>query len=381
LISANTSIAAGIQLQGRAYNFFINAIKSPKSKTAYATSLRRYLNHLRLTEVDDLLVNSTNPRLIESQIIDYVMTLRSEGIAYATVNFLVAPILTFYVLNDVTLNKRKITRYFGERKRVVKDRAYTPGEIYKALQTADLRMKVIILSMASGGQRIGSLADITLGNLTFNKHYGIFKVVVYEGTNNEYYCFTTREAANAMFEYLFYRQRSGEKISFNQESGKWEPENTPLLREQFDATDILHVRRPRPIVTNAIRSVLLDHLIRCGLRAIEHPAEPNSIKRVRKSVALGNGFRKFAISAFSRAKINHDIRQMLVDHKGGYLDESYLRLTEEEVLEEYLKAEPFLTIDPNVRLTNENKILKIEVSKVDGVLNELAEMRKAMGLE
>jgi hypothetical protein len=40
---------------------------------------------------------------------------------------------------------------------------------------------------------------------------------------------------------------------------------------------------------------------------------------------------------------------MLVDHKGGYLDESYLRLTEEEILEEYMKAEPFLTIDPNVR--------------------------------
>jgi hypothetical protein len=72
---------------------------------------------------------------------------------------------------------------------------------------------------------------------------------------------------------------------------------------------------------------------------------------------------------------------MLVDHKGGYLDESYLRLTEEEILEEYMKAEPFLTIDPNVRLANENKILKIEVSKVDGVLNELAEMRKSLGLE
>jgi hypothetical protein len=63
------------------------------------------------------------------------------------------------------------------------------------------------------------------------------------------------------------------------------------------------------------------------------------------------------------------------------LDESYLRLTEEEILEEYMKAEPFLTIDPNVRLANENKILKIEVSKVDGVLNELAEMRKSLGLE
>jgi hypothetical protein len=186
--------------------------------------------------------------------------------------------------------------------------------------------------------------------------------------------------ANAIFEYLSYRRRSGERINFNEETRKWEPENTPLLREQFDATDILHVRRPKVIGTNAIRRVLVDQLVRCGLRTVEHSVA-GSKHRCRKQVALGNGFRKFAISAFSRAKINHDIRQMLVDHKGGYLDESYLRLTEEEILEEYMKAEPFLTIDPNVRLTNENKILKVEVSKVDGVLNELAEIRKQLGLE
>jgi integrase len=309
------------------------------------------------------------------------MTLRSEGIAYATICFLVTPVLTFYQLNDVILNRRKVSRYFGEYKKVVKDRAYTAEEIYKALQTADLRMKVIILLMSSGGQRIGSLADLTLGNLTFIEPYGIFKVIVYEGTNSEYYTFTTRETANAIFEYLSYRQRSGERINFNEETKKWEPESVPLLREQFDATDILHVRRPRVIGTNAIRRVLVDQLVRCGLRTVEHPIGGQSTKRVRKSIALGNGFRKYAISAFSRAKINHDIRQMLVDHKGGYLDESYLRLTQEEVLEEYMKAEPYLTIDPNVRLANENKILKIEVSKVDGVLSELAEMRKAMGLE
>jgi integrase len=121
------------------------------------------------------------------------MTLRSEGIAYATIGFLVAPVLTFYQLNDVVLNRRKVSRYFGEYKKAVKDRAYTAEEIYKALQTADLRMKVIILLMSSGAQRIGSLADLTLGNLTFVEPYGIFKVTVYECTNSEYYTFTTRE--------------------------------------------------------------------------------------------------------------------------------------------------------------------------------------------
>jgi hypothetical protein len=118
--------------------------------------------------------------------------------------------------------------------------------------------------------------------------------------------------------------------------------------------------------------------VRCGIRTVEHPTAPSSSRKVRKSVALGNGFRKFTISAFSRAKINHDIRQMLVDHKGGYLDENYLRLTEEEILEEYMKAEPFLTVDPNVRLANENKTLKLDRTNLETRLDKLEELYKKL---
>ena len=57
-------------------------------------------------------------------------------------------------------------------------------------------------------QRIGSLSAFTLGSLTRIEDYGVYKVTIYEGTNNEYYTFTTREFANAYED----RQRCGEKI-------------------------------------------------------------------------------------------------------------------------------------------------------------------------
>src|SRR5918999_5741502 len=103
---------------------FYQCHKIPQTKIAYAQSLRRHLNHRKLTDVDNLLLDQ-NPRDIESQIVDYVMTLRSEGIAFSTIQFLIAPILTFYSLNDIVLNKRKVSRYFGEYRKRVKDRAYT----------------------------------------------------------------------------------------------------------------------------------------------------------------------------------------------------------------------------------------------------------------
>jgi hypothetical protein len=63
--------------------------------------------------------------------------------------------------------------------------------------------------------------------------------VFYESTSDEYYTFTTRECANTGIDnYLEYRKRSGENIHFNQNMNRWEPENTPLIREQFDINDI-----------------------------------------------------------------------------------------------------------------------------------------------
>ena len=149
---------------------FINAIKSPATRKGYENSLRRYLNHLKLKEVDDLLLHS-NPRYIESQIIDYIMALRNSGISYATIQFLVTPIFTFYQLNDIILNRKKVSRYSGEYKRVVRDQAYTTEQIQTALQHADQRMRMIILILSSTGCRVGSLPALTLGNLTSYQNY------------------------------------------------------------------------------------------------------------------------------------------------------------------------------------------------------------------
>lgn len=119
------------------------------------------MNFIRITEVDSLLETSS-PKIIESQLIDYIMSLRNDNISYSTIKYLVAPIFTFYQLNDVTLNKKKVFRYLGEYKRVVKDKAYTTDQIRQALQNADQRMRMIILLLASTGCRIGALPSLHL---------------------------------------------------------------------------------------------------------------------------------------------------------------------------------------------------------------------------
>ena len=313
------------------------------------------------------------------------MSLKDSGISYATIQFLVAPIFTFYQLNDVMLNRKKVSRYLGEYKRVVSDQAYTTEHIQAAIQNADQRMRMIILLLASTGCRVGSLPALTLGNLTKLPNYGLYRIVFYEGTNNEYYTFTTRECASTGIDtYLQFRQRCGEKISFNENTCRWEPNYIPLIRLQFDKNDILQVRNnTQPLKLNAVRKALDTHLIKSGIRQIEHPVatdtNPNSTKRIRKTISLSTGFRKHVISTFIEAELNHEIRELLVDHS-TMLDQHYFRPTQNQVLAEYLKAEPFLTIDPKNRLERENQQLKQEVTRFDKMQEQIEELNRKLGL-
>jgi integrase len=306
------------------------------------------------------------------------MSLKESGISYATIQFLVAPIFTFYQLNDIILNRKKVSRYLGEYKRAVRDQAYSTEQIQTALQNADQRMRMIILLLASTGCRVGSLPVLTLGNLIKLSNYGLYRITFYEGTNNEYYTFTTKETATTGIDtYLQYRQRCGEKISFNENTQRWEPAYSPLIRQQFDVNDILQARNPQPLKLSALIRALVAHLVKCGLRQIEHPTAPNSTKRVRKAISLSNGFRKHVISTFIDAGLSHEIRQLLVDHATG-LDASYFRPSEKQVFEEYLKAEPLLTIDPSMRLQQEVETLRVEKSSWESLREEVNGLKELL---
>ena len=89
-----------------------------------------------------------------------------------------------------------------------------------------------------------------------------------------------------------------------------------LIRLQFDVEDVLQVRNPRPMNVDALRAVLALHLVRSGIRDVEHPTGQFQTQptRIRKSISLSNGFRKHVISTFIEAGLNHEIRELIVDH-------------------------------------------------------------------
>ncbi|MGC1134459.1 MAG: hypothetical protein WA941_16645 [Nitrososphaeraceae archaeon] len=166
---------------------------------------------------------------------------------------------------------------------------------------------------------LGSLHKIELKE--YSSH--IYKIIVYEQEQQEYYTFTTIECAQAIDLYLDYRKRFGEELR----------PNSPLVREQFDTTDKFKVSRPQFLSIVSFRVMMDRMLLLAGLR--------NRSKGYRNlhNVMCSHGFRKFTITQMKKAQLDFSDREYLVGHKGSRgLDVNYDRTTEEDRLQEYLKA-------------------------------------------
>ena len=111
------------------------------------------MKYLNLEDPDELLKHKDNPMLIQDQIIEYMIQLKNppRSLRHATRSQYLAAVITFYELNEVILNKKKIYRYLGEEERPIENRGYTSEEIAKMLEFCDERVRAITLFLASSG--------------------------------------------------------------------------------------------------------------------------------------------------------------------------------------------------------------------------------------
>lgn len=87
-------------------------------------------------------------------------------------------------------------------------------------------------------------------------------------------------------------------------------------------------------------------LVRAGLKVVR-----SWENRELNEVMASHGFRKFCITQMKKAKVDFNDREVLVGHRQSRgLDVNYDRTTEEDRLQEFLKAINFLTISPKNRL-------------------------------
>lgn len=302
-------------------------LQSPETARRYKVSFKGFLDYCQVSKYDLL---QESPRRLEDRIIGYIRFLHEfKGQGRGTINTSVSAVFHFFEMNDVLLNKRKVKRFYPpDTKEKDRDRAYTHEEIGQMLLNCDERSRMIVLLMASTGMRIGALHELRLSHLTEIPQYSVYKILVYASSPKDtYYTFCTPECKQAIDSYLDYRRRFGDPLR----------DKAPLIREQFDITDRFTAQYPKSVKPDGIIWITKQILNRSGKKTSD--------------VMRTHGFRKFAISQMIKAKVDYNTREYLAGHRQSRgLDVNYDRTSEEDRLQEYLKAIDLLTINPENRL-------------------------------
>jgi hypothetical protein len=212
--------------------------------------------------------------------------------------------------------------------------------------------------------RVGAIPDLRIKDLEPVDKYQIYKVNVYATSKkSKYFTFCTPECRKEIDAYLEWRERLGERLK----------DTSPLFRKEFSSLMIQH---PQVLNIPGIR-FFVDKLLKdTGIRTIEPLTELNTDRRHRSHIMECHGMRKFfETNAFKAGMDNIYIRRLMGQSSG--LEDSYLKLSEEELLEGdskhvgYIGIIDQLTISEENRLKREVKTLRIEKSKMEQVLERI----------
>ena len=335
------------------YFNFINSLNSEHTKITYAYCLNEFLSNINLN-LNEFLNNSVKQEnLIIKYLVEKKVSAKYKGVILATIKHACD-------MNDVLLNWKKIKKFIKTTKTgneiAGKDRGYTHTEIEKIIAMADQRIKTAFLILASTGIRIGALPSLKYGDL--EKIQDLYKVTVYSGEKEQYITFTTPEAAKEIDNYLQFRKHRGEHIT---------SDSYIIVKKGF---------KGEPFKGYSLRSILQDNIENTGIKTI-------GSKWKRKETPLLHAFRKFFTKQLVDSNVRAEIREMLLGHDIG-LTGVYYRPNEKEMLQEYYKAVPLLTISNEERLKfkleERMQIQKTTIQtmqeQMDKLLQDVAAMKK-----
>jgi len=344
----------------RSLTLFENANNSKATMNQYRKGLENYMKFVGYTNrFDDyvMLDSETTHKHLE----DYVMFHINRKIKGASVRGYLKPVYLFLDVNRKQYFPKSINRFIPKDKmKKGNDKPFTDEDIQKMLDyTNKTRNKALVLFFSSVGGRSAVLVDPVLcfKNL-YPMAFGCKAVLMYAGSDEEYWGFLTPESSKALEEYRDERIRKGENIT----------PDSPLFAIEHKTG---RFKEKNYLSLPALNSIFQN---------LERRAHIEKIKTGnRYDKALLYGFRKrFNTILKINSEVNSNIAEKLMAHKNG-LDGVYLTPTREECFTEFVKAIPKLTISRAEKLA-----IKLEESenekdkKIKKLESEMREVHKLL---
>jgi integrase len=343
------------------YRNFVNAIKSKTTKSDYTRRLKYLIEFLGGSDQSNysiLLDSKKDKKMIEADIKSFLVFLREKkGLSFRSATQYLNAVKKFYYVNsDFEFKWNLIKMYLGnddeeDDSDQQKDRPYTRSEIQTMLKTAnDIRSKIIILLMSSSGMRHGAIPLLKLKNLVKIEKYNLYQITVYQNSRkHNYKTFCTPECSSLIDSYLNYRKHAGEELK----------EESPLLREQFNASDKFKINNPKHIGISLVRYLVNEVLIKYSALRQKLPYDYQNKRREQKSpTMLTHAFRKHFDTEARKAGMYPDFVELCMGHHLPGIRHHYFKPDTETLLEGTKDCKGYVSIINDLTINEEHRLSK-----------------------
>jgi hypothetical protein len=362
------------------YNLFCYYIRNDLTRKYYERRVKKFFDYIKLGINDEIEKrfktfaesSVSNKDWALSNILSFLQFEKNRvytgEITAATLRNFLKAIKLLCEASEIQIPWKKIARGLPKAKQFGDDRAPTIGEIKRLIEYPDRRIKPIIYTMCSSGIRIGAWDYLKWKHIIpiedESRKIIAAKIIVYAGTEEEYYSFISLEAYESIKEWMNFRISFGESIS----------ENSYLMRDLWQTTNLRYgakwglASNAKKMKSSGIKRIIERALWEQGLR------KPLNQGMKRHEWKGAHGFRKF-YKTRSEQQMKPINVEITMGHNIG-LSASYYKPTEKEVFEDYLNAIDSLTINEENRLRNKVAKLEIEKSRIDELALKIKNLEK-----
>lgn len=350
-------------VSGPAWEEYKDTIRSARSLQNARYNLVNFLSDdtVKMDAQSLIDLGRRNPKEVEEIVKRYILKhkarVMNKEIAGASMNARVTAARLFLTMSDVLqINWKKLSKIAPPSRKSGNDRAPTLEELRQVDHYADARLKFVLSSMVSGGFRLGGWLGLQVKDFEPIKHEGQIiagKVTIYRGEPEQYYTFISKEAWDRFQAYLELRRKAREDVTGE----------SPALRNQFSMQR--RISPVKPVSYLGIYAIFKRGWHKAGFR----------LSGGRAEFKLVHSLRKFYKSRAEQVMKPINV-EVLMGHSTGVSD-SYYKPLERDLLEDYLKAVPGLTIDPaNLPIDEtpagkEIKTVMDRVAKLEALIEKL----------
>lgn len=336
--------------------YAFNFVRSKVTKEHYSKRLRLFFNDICLPgrDLDEQgqafldHVKEEGPEWAELMIMNYLVKHKDRvergEITAGTLKTLWEPIKAFtrrYKELKHSIDWDSIKDAMPRERQYSHDRIPTLEELRRIVKFPDRRIEAIVYTMCSSGIRIGAweylqwkhVIPISSPN---GDHIVAAKIIVYAGTPEQYFSFITPEAYKALKDWMDYRALYGEQIT----PDSWIMRNnfrTAYVKREKGGGENGRAEKPRKMAVPTINRMLVRALYEQGLR--ENLEEGSRRHEYKTAHSYRKYFKTHAEQVMNRLNV-----EVLIGHTVG-LNSNYYRPTEQELLTDYIKAIPYLTVN------------------------------------